>query len=120
MDTEDRRRVCRLIAGLVVVDDVLDDTENAFVDAMLVRFGLGAEERDALFPIVDADEAVKELTALPPGLRNEAFGLLVSAAAADRRFMAEERDYLHKVGAVLGLEGAAIDTMVAQAMGLSP
>lgn len=118
MDTEDRRRVCRLIAGLVVVDDVLDDTENAFVDSMLVRFGLGSEEREALFPIVDADEAVRELTALPPAMREEAFGLLISAAAADKRFMAEERDYLHKVGAVLGLEGAEIDTRVAKAMGL--
>ncbi len=117
MDIDARRRVCRLIAGLVVVDDELDDAENAFIDALLARFGLGSEERDALFPIVDASEAARELGALPEGVREEAFGLLIDAAAADKRFVAEERDYLHNVGAVLGHASDAIDARVAKVIG---
>ena len=117
MDTDARRRICRLIAGLVGVDNELDDTESAFVDNMLVKFGLSPDERESLFPIIDGDEAAKELADLPAAMREQAFALLVDAAAADKRFVDEERDYLHKVGAVLGLSHDEVDRRVSTAIG---
>lgn len=117
MDNDTRRRLCRLIAGIVVVDNDLDDAESRFVDHMLARFGLGPEERDALFPIIDAGEAAEELKLLPAALQHEGFALLVEAATLDRRYADEERDYLYKVGAVLNVAPADIDARVKEALG---
>jgi uncharacterized tellurite resistance protein B-like protein len=116
MDTENARKVCRLIAGVVVVDDHLDDAENAMIDRMLVRFGLQEDDRAALFPIVDAEEAARELRALPTAAQTETFELLVTAVAADRRFTDEERQYLYRVGEALGLCRADIDGRVETAL----
>lgn len=116
MDIETRRRVCRLIAGVVVVDDDLDDAENAFLDALLARFSLTSDEREALFPIVDGDEAARELKTLAEDQREEVLGLLISAVAADRRYVAEEKAYLHKVGAAMGLPADEVDARVQRAI----
>ncbi|MBI5516121.1 MAG: hypothetical protein HY909_20220 [Deltaproteobacteria bacterium] len=116
MDPENARKVCRLIAGVVVVDDHLDDAENAMIDRMLARFGLHEDDRAALFPIVDAEEAVRELRALPAAAQAETFELLVTAVAADRRFADEERQYLYRVGEALGLSRADIDGRVQAAL----
>ena len=40
MDESVRRKVCRLIAGIVVSDEDLSPHEDAFVDRMLERFGI--------------------------------------------------------------------------------
>ena len=117
MDNDTRRRLCRLIAGIVVVDNDLDDAESRFVDHMLARFGLSPDERDALFPIIDAGEAAEELKTLAPPLQHEAFALLVEAATLDRRYADEEKDYLYKVGAVINLSPADIDARVQAALG---
>ncbi len=116
MDIETRRRVCRLITGLVVIDDEIDETEEAFIASILKLFGLGSHDRAALFPILDAREATRELASLPESTRMEAFGLLVAAAASDKRVVTKERDYLHAVGAVLGLSSDDVDARVAKAL----
>lgn len=112
MDEETRRKVCRLIAGIVVVDDDLDETEDSFVDRMLVQFNLSSEERDALFPIMDAKEAAEEFRSLPPDVRFEALDLLVQAAAVDGVYAKEEMTYLHAVSDVVGVSQDEIDKRV--------
>ncbi len=112
MDEETRRKVCRLIAGIVVVDDDLDETEDKFVDRMLAQFNLSSEERDALFPIMDAKEAAEEFRSLPPNVRFEALDLLVQAAAADGVYADEEKTYLHSVCEVVGVKPDEIDSRV--------
>ncbi|MCU0690104.1 MAG: hypothetical protein MUF54_01755 [Polyangiaceae bacterium] len=103
MDEYTRRKVCRLIAGIVVIDDELDEAEDKFVDRMLARFELSTEERDALFPIMDAAEAAQAFAALAPEVQSEAFDLLVQAAAVDGVYAPEERKYLVAVGKVIGV-----------------
>jgi hypothetical protein len=88
MDDVLRRKVCRLIAGIVVSDEDLSPQEDAFVDRMLERFGIPKEEREVIFPIVDATEAAGAMRELPEDFRLEAFGLLVDAAAAYRTWSA--------------------------------
>ena len=117
MDHDANKRICQLIAGLVVVDDVLDDTEEAFVNAMLAHFGLSPEDRSVLFPIVNPEEARQELAKLPSDLREQAFAWLVQAAAADKRFADEERDYLNRVGAGMALSPTEIEERVTRAIG---
>lgn len=112
MDQDIRHKVCRLIAGIVVADDDFDAAEEAFVDRLLVKFGVPQELRDELFPIMDANEAAEEFAAMPREVQLEAFELLVQAAAADKTYAVEERGYLHTVGKVIALSPEQIDARV--------
>jgi uncharacterized tellurite resistance protein B-like protein len=112
MDEETRRKVCRLIAGIVVVDDDLDESEDKFVDRMLAQFNLSSDERDALFPIMDAKEAADEFRSLAPDVRFQALDLLVQAAAVDGQYVDEEKKYLHAVCGVVGIADDEIDKRV--------
>jgi uncharacterized tellurite resistance protein B-like protein len=116
MDENTRRKLCRLIAGIVVVDDELDPAEDAFIDNLLKRFELGSEERDALFPIMDGNEAARELLTIPQDVRGEAFALLVEAAAADKRYADEEKVFLERVAEVIGVPKEELDKMMKKAL----
>jgi uncharacterized tellurite resistance protein B-like protein len=109
MDQELCRKVCQLVAGIVVTDEDLDPKEEAFVERMLQRFGLDATERDVIFPLVDADEAAEQMKGLPRESQEEAMGLLIEAAAADGKVVPEELEYLQTVGRVLGLTDAELN-----------
>lgn len=103
MDQATRQRICRLVAGIVISDDVLDSKEEAFVDRMITSFGLGEANRDVIFPLVDTKEAADEMRQLPREAQDEAFRLLIEAAAIDGEVVPEERAYLKAVAEVLGV-----------------
>jgi uncharacterized tellurite resistance protein B-like protein len=109
VDKDLSHRVCRLIAGLVVSDDDLDEAEDAFVDRLLEHFGIPLAERDTIFPIVDRSEAADAVKSLPPDVQKEALTLLVAAASADGKIVAEERAFLHTVAEAMGVSIAEID-----------
>jgi len=117
MDDALRRQVCRLIAGLVVSDDDLDEKEDAFLDRLLGRFGIPLGERDSIFPIVDRADATEAMKSLPPEAQQEAISLLIEAAAADGKIAPEERAYLDTVAAVVGLDAAGLDARIKAALG---
>lgn len=117
MDEELRKKVCRLVAGIVVADDDLDEKEDAFIDRLMAKFGIPSDQRAELFPIVDAKEASDEIKTLPKPVQDEAFALLLEAAAADGKIVPEERAYIDAVGAALGLEGSAIEERLLNALG---
>lgn len=116
MDEALRKKICRLIAGIVVADDDLDDKEEAFLDRMMVKFGIPPAQREELFPIVDKDEAVTEIKSLPGDVQQEAFTRLVEAACADGQVVPEERAYLEAVGAAIGLDGKAVEERVVETL----
>jgi uncharacterized tellurite resistance protein B-like protein len=116
MDLEMRRKACQLVAGIVVVDDDLDAAEDAFLEKMLRRFGLAAEEREVLFPIMDAKEAASELASFPADAQKEVLDLLIEAVAADGKFADEEREYLSAVCKALELPMDEITARVAKAI----
>ena len=117
MDEDLRRRVCRLIAGLVVADSDLAPEEDAFVDRMLVGFGIPKDERDSIFPILDDKEAAAEIRALPPEVQQQALTLLIQAAAVDGQVVDEERSYIHAVGAAIGVGKGDLDRRMSEALG---
>ena len=94
MDKELRRNICRLIAGLVVADDDLEPAEDAFVDKMLAKFDIPADERDTIFPIVDRSEAAETIRQLPKDAQTVALELLLEATVADGVVAPEEKAYL--------------------------
>src|SRR5439155_13919436 len=89
MDEELRRKICRLVAGIVVTDDDLDPREERFIDRLLEGFGIPVGERDLIFPIVDAEDAAAAMRQLPPDARDEAMRLLLDAACADDQIVDE-------------------------------
>lgn len=117
MDEELRKKVCRLVAGIVVADDDLDEREDAFIDRLMAKFDIPSEQRGELFPIVDAKEAADEIKTLPKPVQDEAFALLLEAAAADKKIVPEERAYIDAVGAALGLDAATIEERLLEALG---
>jgi uncharacterized tellurite resistance protein B-like protein len=113
MDDSLRRNVCRLIAGIIVSDDDLDDAEDKFIDRLLQRFGIPLDERDSIFPIVDRSEASDAVKALPADVQKEAFDILIEATLADGKIAPEERAYLDTVAGAIGLSAAEVDAKLA-------
>jgi uncharacterized tellurite resistance protein B-like protein len=112
VDKELRRNICRLIAGLVVADDDLEPAEDAFVDKMLAKFEIPADERDTIFPIVDRSEAAEMIRQLPKDAQATALELLIDATVADGVVAPEEKAYLEAVGQELGVPPAEIEKRV--------
>jgi uncharacterized tellurite resistance protein B-like protein len=109
MEEAQRRRVCQLIAGIVITDDIMEPEEEAFLDRMIARFGLEAEGRDAIFPLVSHEEAAAAAKALPPKVQREAFDLLTEAALADGKVVPEELAYLKVVAEAMGMDDDDIE-----------
>ncbi len=113
MDRTTRQKICQLVAGIVITDDILDSKEEAFVDRMIASFGLSDTNRDVIFPLVDAKEAAEEMQRLPKDAQDEAFRLLIEAAAVDGEIVPEERAYLKAVADVLGVSQEDIEQRLA-------
>lgn len=116
MDETLRRKVCRLIAGIVVSDEDLSPQEDAFVDRMLERFGIPLADREVIFPIIDSSEAATAIGELEPALRQEAFGLLIEAAAVDGSIAPEELSYLEVVADAVGVSRDELGDRLAEAL----
>jgi uncharacterized tellurite resistance protein B-like protein len=116
MDDSVRRNVCRLIEGIVVSDEDLSPEEDAFVDRMLERFKIPLSERDVIFPIIDSTEAAEAVRALEPGVRTEAFNLLIEAAAVDGSIAPEELSYLEAVSDVVGVSRDDLSDKLGEAL----
>lgn len=110
MDEEMNEKVCRLIAGIVVSDDDLDDAEDAFVARIMAKFGV--TDRDRIFPIIDRSEAAATMRHLPAGVQQTALTLLIEAATADGKVVPEERSYLQAVAEELGIAKAEINRRI--------
>lgn len=120
MDDSVARRVCRLIAGIVVSDDDLAPKEEAFVDRMLERFGIPVADREVVFPIIDEGEAVEAIQSLEPAVRDEAFALLIEAAAVDGSIEPEELSYLEAVATVVGVSKDELSDRLEEALKKAP
>ena len=103
MEKEQAVRLCRLIAGLVVTDDDLDDKEDAFIERMLASFGIPSSDREEIFPIVDKADAAAALKAMTTEMQQQAVELLIQAAAVDGKIVPEEQAYLEAVADAVGL-----------------
>ena len=112
-----RQKICQLVAGIVITDDVLDEKEEAFVDRMIAKFGLSDTNREVIFPLVDGEEAAKEMAGLPKDAQEEAFRLLIEAACADGEIVPEERSYLAAVAEAIGISAEDVDQRLKTQLG---
>jgi uncharacterized tellurite resistance protein B-like protein len=109
MDEQAKRVVCRMIAGLVAGDEDFADSEREFLDKVLQRFEIPEAEWDAIFPLLEHDEAEAALRELDPATQRETFELLLQAAQVDGHIADSERAYLRLVGGVIGLSEQDVD-----------
>lgn len=119
MDLETRQKICQLVAGIVIADDLLDPQEEAFLDRLIERFGGGEVSRDVVFPLVDKNEAVEQIKKLPKAAQDEALRLLIEAACVDGQIAPEERAYLRAIGAALEVPDEVLAKRVAAQLGAS-
>jgi uncharacterized tellurite resistance protein B-like protein len=117
MDVDQARKVCQLVAGIVVTDEDLDPAEEAFVGRMLKKFGMEDSQRDVIFPLVDGEEAAEAMRALPAATQQEAFAMLIEAAVADGKVVAEEREYLAKVAEAIGVQADEVEQRLKAGLG---
>ena len=116
MDSDSRLKICQLVAGIVISDDILDAQEEAFLDRLLQSFGVESG-RDAVFPLVDREQAAAEMKELPKDAQEEAMRLLIEAACIDGQIAPEERDYLRAVGDAIGVPATTLAHRVSEQLG---
>jgi uncharacterized tellurite resistance protein B-like protein len=119
MELGDRQKICQLVAGIIIADDILDAQEEAFVDRLIASFGVGESGRDVIFPLVDRDEAAAQIKELPQDAQSEALRLLIEAACIDGQIAPEEREYLKSIATALEIPDATLAKRVADQLGKS-
>lgn len=112
MDEQTKRIACRMIAGLVASDEDFADTERHFLDKVLHQFGIPEDEWDAIFPLLEHNEAEAAIKTLEPMAQKETFDLLVAAAMADGFVTSEEREYLTVIGKAIGMDEAQLTGLI--------
>jgi uncharacterized membrane protein YebE (DUF533 family) len=113
VDVEDRRRICRLVAGLLVSDDEFAPAEKSFLQRIYARFGLPPDEWEKLEPI-PVGEASGALHELPAEMHTRVAALLVEAAIADGVIDARERVYLLVAAAAMGIDAVEMEQRIAK------
>ena len=115
MDLAARQRICQLVAGIIIADDILDDKEEAFLDRMIKGFGIDDPAREVVLPLVDHNEAAQQIKELPPAAQ-KALRLLIEAACVDGQIVDEEREYLLAIGNALGVADAELEKRIASGL----
>jgi len=113
MEIDDRRNICRLVAGILVSDEEVTAEEYDFLERIYQRFGLAPDEMKTVAPI-EAGAASAALRQLPEPVQAKVVALLVEAAIADGVVDARERAYLLVAAAALGIDGDVMEQRIAQ------
>ena len=116
MDEETKRLVCRMVAGLVASDEEFTESEREFVERVLTQFDIPKDEWDAIYPLVDPEEAQAEIARLNGRAREVTIDLLVQAAAADGKIADEELAYLQAVAKAMSVHQSVIEYRLRAAM----
>jgi uncharacterized tellurite resistance protein B-like protein len=115
MDAATRQRICQLVAGLIISDDILDAKEEAFLDRMIKSFGIDDPAREIVLPLIDHTEAAAEIKQLDKDAQNAALTLLIEAAYLDGTIVDEEREYLRAVARAIGLSDGELEQRIVAA-----
>jgi uncharacterized tellurite resistance protein B-like protein len=95
---------CLLISKVLVADGMMADTEHEFLDALMTRFGLDADEKKSVIELEGWDEAEGLVNELSLEAKLELVELLVDAASADGRLSPQELATIQRVERALGIK----------------
>jgi uncharacterized tellurite resistance protein B-like protein len=108
MDVADRRKICQLVAGILVSDEAFATEEKAFLRRIYERFQLGDDAWEDVEPI-EAGAAGATLRELPFEVRHRVVALLIEAAVVDGVVDPRERAYLLVAAAALDIDADVME-----------
>jgi uncharacterized tellurite resistance protein B-like protein len=111
MDVDDRRRICQLVAGILMADERFSEVEQAFLRRVCARFALASDEWERVAPI-DPGIASTELRRLPEAVRGKVMALLIEAALADGVVDPSERLFLLLAAAAFGIDADVVEQRI--------
>ena len=94
---------CLLVSKVIVADGMVTDDERAFLDGVMTKLGLDADERRGVIDLEGWDDAEGVLAGLPVDERLALIEMLVDAASADGHLSPTEMAAIKRVEAALGL-----------------
>ena len=95
---------CLLISKVLVADGMMDEAERAYLDAIMTRLGLDADERRAVIELEGWDAAEGIVAELSVEERLDLIELLVDAAASDCHLSPHELATIQSVEKALGVD----------------
>jgi uncharacterized tellurite resistance protein B-like protein len=95
---------CLLVSKVLVADGMMADSERAYLESIMVRFGLTPEERHGVIELEDMEAAEPILAALSVEDRLDIIELLVDAAASDGHLSPHELSTIQRVEKALGVD----------------
>lgn len=94
---------CLLVSKVIVADGIVTDDERAFLDGVMTKLGLDADERRGVIDLEGWDEAEAVVAALSIDERLALIELLFDAASSDGRLSPTEMAAIKAVETALGL-----------------
>ena len=117
METIDKVEICKLVAGAIMADLQITDTEREFLDKLMERYELSDSQRQTVLArnIDESPEAALEQLASEEA-RNELLVELALAVAVDGEISRPERDILDRVAKVLDVTEEEMALMLKAAL----
>jgi uncharacterized tellurite resistance protein B-like protein len=94
---------CLLVSKVLVADGMMSEDERQFLDEMMTRLAVSADDRRRVIELEGWDDAEPMLRALPIDDRRALIEQLVDAASADGRLSRLELSTIRRVAADLGV-----------------
>ena len=94
---------CLLVSKVIVADGIVTDDERAFLDGVMTKLGLDADERRGVIDLEGWDEAEAVVAALSLEERLALIEMLVDAASSDGKLSPTEMAAIKAVETALGL-----------------
>jgi uncharacterized tellurite resistance protein B-like protein len=95
---------CLLISKVIVADGMVTDDERAFLDHMMTKLGLDADEKKSVIELEGWDEAEGVVNTLSLDDKLALIEMLVNAAAADGHLAPTEMATIKSVEQALGIK----------------
>ena len=95
---------CLLISKVLVADGMMAESERAYLEAIMTRLGLDADERHAVIELEGWDAAEGIVAGLSVEERLDIIELLVDAAASDGHLSPHELATIQRVEQALGVD----------------
>ncbi|MBN2716682.1 MAG: TerB family tellurite resistance protein [Deltaproteobacteria bacterium] len=117
MEISEKIKICKVVAQAVLADGQITDEEDGFIKALMDKYALTDEQRNAVMERnIDDDPAslVEGITAFSS--KNELIVELVMAVAADNKLTKTETQLLNTVAAAIGVDEADMAMLVKNAL----
>jgi uncharacterized tellurite resistance protein B-like protein len=94
---------CLLVSQVLVADGIMTENERSFLDALMTKLGLTAEERRRVIDLEGWDEAEPIANALSMDDKRDLVAMMVDAAATDGRLSPLENQTVKRISKALGV-----------------